>query len=352
MLFGAAPVIALMRDRDDDAGLVVLPAMGRDAGALAQGRAARRRPRPAGLPRSASPSAKRDGHRIARGSRSSSPRCARSATPSASQALTSASIRKRFSTMCANGCAGRRPRHSLRPAGRATSPANVRNTGRITSSSRLSVTIMSRIGCAFGATVLQMPSASNRFLPAAMIAEARGSRLGRVASAGSATTISKRRPRPLRKCERQREAGKAAAADDDALLFSHLRNLCPGAGSPPTPCHGCGPLRDIGSILGAVARRRPRNTDVRRAASNCSNCSISSRSRSTCFAASARRSKWPRVFGGQVIGQAMVAACRTVERNACRTRCTPISSCPAIRPCRSSTRSAACATDAASPRAA
>ena len=25
------------------------------------------------------------------------------------------------------------------------------------------------------------------------------------------------------------------------------------------------------------------------------------------------KSKWPRVFGGQVIGQAMVAACRTVE---------------------------------------
>ena len=32
---------------------------------------------------------------------------------------------------------------------------------------------------------------------------------------------------------------------------------------------------------------------------------------------------WQRVFGGQVIGQALVAACRTVE-GACRIRCMPI----------------------------
>ncbi|MEY9180709.1 hypothetical protein ABIA41_002144 [Bradyrhizobium sp. USDA 313] len=36
MLFGAAPMIALVADGDDDAGLVVLPAMGGNAGALAQ----------------------------------------------------------------------------------------------------------------------------------------------------------------------------------------------------------------------------------------------------------------------------------------------------------------------------
>ena len=39
MLFGAAVMIALMADGDDDAGLIVLPAMGGDAGALAQPRA-------------------------------------------------------------------------------------------------------------------------------------------------------------------------------------------------------------------------------------------------------------------------------------------------------------------------
>ena len=39
MLLGAAVMIALMADRDDDAGLIVVPAMGGDAGALAQLRA-------------------------------------------------------------------------------------------------------------------------------------------------------------------------------------------------------------------------------------------------------------------------------------------------------------------------
>ena len=36
---------------------------------------------------------------------------------------------------------------------------------------------------------------------------------------------------------------------------------------------------------------------------------------------------WQRVFGGQVIGQALVAACRTVESRRRRIRCTPISCC-------------------------
>ena len=39
MFFGAAVMIALMADGDDDAGLIVVPAMGGDAGALAQFRA-------------------------------------------------------------------------------------------------------------------------------------------------------------------------------------------------------------------------------------------------------------------------------------------------------------------------
>ena len=39
MLFGAAVMIALMADGDDDAGLIVVPAMGGDPGALAQFRA-------------------------------------------------------------------------------------------------------------------------------------------------------------------------------------------------------------------------------------------------------------------------------------------------------------------------
>ena len=39
MLFGAAVMVALMADRDHDAGLIVIPAMGGDAGAFAQFRA-------------------------------------------------------------------------------------------------------------------------------------------------------------------------------------------------------------------------------------------------------------------------------------------------------------------------
>ena len=39
MFFGAAVMIALVPDRDDDAGLIVIPAMGGDAGTLAQFRA-------------------------------------------------------------------------------------------------------------------------------------------------------------------------------------------------------------------------------------------------------------------------------------------------------------------------
>ena len=61
---------------------------------------------------------------------------------------------------------------------------------------------------------------------------------------------------------------------------------------------------------------------------------------------------WQRVFGGQVIGQALVAACRTVDAAGRRIRCTPISCWPAIPRCRSSTRSTASATARASPPAA
>jgi hypothetical protein len=36
MLLGAAVVVALMADGDNDAGLIIVPAVGRDAGAFAQ----------------------------------------------------------------------------------------------------------------------------------------------------------------------------------------------------------------------------------------------------------------------------------------------------------------------------
>ena len=53
-----------------------------------------------------------------------------------------------------------------------------------------------------------------------------------------------------------------------------------------------------------------------------------------------------RVFGGQVAGQALVAAPARWSRAAACTRCTPTSCGPATRACRSSTRSTASATAA------
>ncbi len=60
---------------------------------------------------------------------------------------------------------------------------------------------------------------------------------------------------------------------------------------------------------------------------------------------------WRRVFGGQVVAQALVAATRTCRRTGRSIRCTPISCCRAIRGSPSSTRSSACATARASPPA-
>ena len=51
MLLGAAAVVALVRHGGDDARLRILPAVGGDAGALADAASARRRRRPAGVPR-------------------------------------------------------------------------------------------------------------------------------------------------------------------------------------------------------------------------------------------------------------------------------------------------------------
>ena len=185
MLFGAAVMIALVADGDDDAGLIVVPAMGGDAGALAQLRArAVGGDQQARLDRRCRRPASHRRHR--RASRSRSPRWRADRCPAASARATSASIRWRFSTMCANGSPG------------STSPAKVRNTGRVASSSLESVTTMSRIGCAPAATWSQTPSASNSRRQAATMAVARGSRLGRAASAGSATMTGISAPRPWR----------------------------------------------------------------------------------------------------------------------------------------------------------
>ena len=63
------------------------------------------------------------------------------------------------------------------------------------------------------ATASQTPIASNRRRAAAAIAEARGSFDGAAASAGSATVTAKLSPSALAQRDRQRQAGKAGAAD-------------------------------------------------------------------------------------------------------------------------------------------
>ena len=103
--------------------------------------------------------------------------------------------------MCANGSPG------------STSPPKVRKVGRTASSSLLSVTTMSRIGCASAATASQTPIASNSRRAAAAIAEARGSFEVAAPSAGSTTVTAKRLAQPLAQRDRQRQAGKAGAAD-------------------------------------------------------------------------------------------------------------------------------------------
>ena len=208
MLFGAAVMIALMADGDDDAGLIVLPAMGGDAGALAQFRArAVGGDQQARLDRRCRRRASRRRRRRAR--RKPSTAVARRSMPSASARATSASIRWRFSTMCANGSPG------------STSPAKVRNTGRVASSSLESVTTMSRIGCASAATSSQTPIASNSRRQAATMAVARGSRLGRVAERRIGDDDRNIGPEPLAQRQRQRQPGKRAAADDNASLCRH-----------------------------------------------------------------------------------------------------------------------------------
>ena len=107
----------------------------------------------------------------------------RSATPSCLALSASAASSGAFSIMWANGSPGSR------------SPSKVRNVGRTTSCRRLSVTTMSRMGCA--STWCHTPIVSNSRRAAATMADARPSAPAR-ASAGSATVTEKEGPSPWR----------------------------------------------------------------------------------------------------------------------------------------------------------
>ena len=131
---------------------------------------------------------------------------ARSVTPTSFAFVTSASIRWRFSTMCAKGSPG------------STSPPNVRNVGRTTSSSLESVITMSSIGCASPATASHTPIASNSRRAAAAIAEARGSFDVSALSAGSTTVTVKASPRPSRSAIASASPAKPAPPTTRSVL--------------------------------------------------------------------------------------------------------------------------------------
>ena len=134
-----------------------------------------------------------------------------------------------------------------------------------------------------------------------------------------------RRSRRRRSAHRSRNPVRSSAASLAALCVHHGRKYITASRHKVLPCP-------------------PSKT--------CSRSSISNRSRSTCSAAVSPQVGWQRVFGGQVIGQALVAATPHRRGHAAAFAARLFPARPAIRRCRSSTRSTASATARASPPAA
>ena len=253
MLLGAAVVIALVRHRGDDAGLAVGPAEALDAGALADAgaRAVGRDQQPRRRRRCRRRSAPR--RWLRRRSRNPSRRSARSSTPCCFALPASASISGRFSIMWANGSPG------------STSPPKVRNTGRTASLSLESVTTMSRIGCAS-----PRPHPRRRWSRTAAAPPPRWRR--RAHRRNGSCPAPDRRPRPRTTARAPAAAQSPARARQSRRRRSGHRTLA-----------RCVPLclRHRRSISLRHVLRRPGPARP---------SSISSRSRSTCSAAAARRS--------------------------------------------------------------
>ena len=222
MLLGTPVMIALVRDRGDDGGLAVAPAVAGDAGALAD-----RRPRAVGgdqeprryrtaigefdvdatrcrvgasLPVKRSDERNRRPHRPQR-----HPFLLRLLDQRGEQRPVLDHVRERLARL--RTCCVARPRRRRSETSAAPHPA-----------SRLSVTTMSRIGCA-SATFCQTPMVSNSRRAAAAIAEARASFAGarrarvrdrdrerRPQAPGAA-----RSPAPGRQSRRRRSAHRYAA---------------------------------------------------------------------------------------------------------------------------------------------
>ena len=163
-----------------------------------------------------------------------------------------------------------------------------------------------------------------------------------------ATVTDSLRPQALPQRQRQRQADVAAAGDEDVDARRRgLRSLRVDRQSLALEPIRPGPrlrrargLRACSAAMRSQCSGRARN----RGRDACPTPSRTARYldleplEDNLFRGRSPQVGWQRVFGGQVIGQALVAACRTVEGRL-PIRCTPISCGPAIRRCRSSTRS-------------
>ena len=182
MLFGAAVMIALMADGDDDAGLIIVPAMGGDPGTLAQSRA-----RAVGSDQQTrlNDPAVRERHVDAVGARIK----AATAVAREIDAFSLGARNQRIDQMPVfDHMRERLAGLDIAGKGQEHRPGGIVQLGigddHVEDRLRL------------GATWSQTPSASNSRRQAATIAVARGSRLGRVASAGSATMTGISAPSP------------------------------------------------------------------------------------------------------------------------------------------------------------
>src|SRR2546423_8699389 len=170
---------------------------------------------------------------------------------------------------------------------------------------------MSRIGCADGATTSQTSIASNRRRTPATIADARASPERAPASAGSATTIANVGPSARRSASARARPAKPAPAISTStragaggswvvfwVIGDDLSRGAPCATSDPTP---------------QAKRRRNRSPRMSSAINDVLDILNLERLEVNLFRGRSPQAGWQRVFGGQVIGQALGAALRTVE---------------------------------------
>src|SRR5262249_35998096 len=216
----------------------------------------------------------------------------RNTTPSSCAFCVNAAISGEFSTIWAKGSPG------------STSPSKVRKTGRTTSLRRLSVTTMSRMGCA--STPCHTPMVSNSRRAAATIAEARPSFAAR-SSAGSTTVTEHEGANPWRNAMASARPAKPAppistsvrcTLPADAVTRVLLSRTI--ALSSPASADDDGACAVPRSAMSSAVQDLLAILDLEQLEVN-------------LFRGRSPQVGWQRVFGGQVVGQALVAACRTVD---------------------------------------